>query len=162
VDAEALEESPRRQVKEVLLQLVRNGVYHGIEVPEVREERGKGRVGVIELSIQGEGDRLEIRVSDDGQGLNFEKIQERAQELRLITREEPVGDRNRLLQVIFTPGFSTAGEEGLHGGRGIGLNLVQERIRDLGGSIKVQTEVGKGTTFIVYIPRQISLAHAAS
>ncbi|MDR2394921.1 MAG: hypothetical protein LBD93_12325 [Treponema sp.] len=162
LDADALEESPRRQVKEVLLQVVRNAVYHGIEAPGEREERGKDRVGLIQLWIQGEGDRLAITLRDDGHGLNFEKIQERAKELRLITRDKPVEDRNRLLEVIFTPGFSTAGEEGLHGGRGIGLNLVQDRIRDLGGNIEVQTEAGKGTTFILSIPRQSSKVPTAS
>jgi two-component system chemotaxis sensor kinase CheA len=162
IDSNILEESPRRQMKEMLLQLVRNAVYHGIEVPEVREHRGKDRVGVIELSIQAEGDRVEIILRDDGQGLNFEKIQERAEELHIITGEGVGEDRNRLLPVIFAPGFSTAGEEGLHGGRGIGLNLVRERIQDLGGSIKVETEAGKGTTFMLYIPRQISQTHAAS
>lgn len=162
LDSNALEESPRRQVKEMLLQLVRNAVYHGIEVPEVREREGKDSVGQIQLSIEAEGERIGIKVQDDGQGLNFEKIRERAEELHIITGERKGEDRNRLLQVIFVPGFSTAGEEGLHGGRGIGLNLVRERVRDLGGSIKVQTEAGKGTTFIVYIPRQYSKIPGAS
>jgi two-component system chemotaxis sensor kinase CheA len=161
LDPDALDESPRRQVKEMLLQLVRNAVYHGIETPEVRERRGKDRVGVIQLSMQTEGDRLEISLSDDGQGLNFEQIQKRAQDLHIATGDG-AKNKDRLLQIIFTPGFSTAGEEGLHGGRGIGLNLVRERIRDLRGSIKVQTQAGRGTTFILYIPRQVSKAHAAS
>jgi two-component system chemotaxis sensor kinase CheA len=149
LDVDVLEEIPRRQMKEVLLQLVRNAVYHGIEAPEVREQRGKGREGVIQLGIQREGDKFEIILRDDGVGLNFEKIRERAKDLHIITSAEMEEDRNRLLQVIFAPGFSTAGEEGLYGGRGMGLNLVQDRIRDLGGSIEVQTEAGKGVTFIL-------------
>jgi two-component system chemotaxis sensor kinase CheA len=153
LEPDVLEHSPRRQVKEVLLQLVRNAVCHGIEGPEEREEKGKEGVGLIQLTIQGEGDTLQIKLRDDGQGLNFEKIRERAERLQMIKGEDKGGDKNRLLQVIFTAGFSTADEEGLHGGRGIGLNLVRERIRDMGGSIRVQTEAGKGTAFILYIPR---------
>jgi two-component system chemotaxis sensor kinase CheA len=154
VDAEVLEQRSRRLVKEVLLQLVRNAVYHGIEKPDERREKGKDEVGLIHLTIRGEGNKVQIKLRDDGRGLDFEKIRERAERLDIITNEEAGRDKNRLLQVIFTAGFSTAEDEGIHAGRGIGLNLVLERIRDMGGSIKVQTDAGKGTAFILYIPRQ--------
>ena len=153
VEAEVLEQKSRRQVKEVLLQLVRNAVYHGIEEPDERREKGKDEIGLIHLMIQGMGDKIQIKLRDDGRGLDFEKIRERAERLNIITNEEARGDKNRLLQVIFMAGFSTVEKDGLHAGRGIGLNLVLERIRDIGGSIKVQTEAGKGTAFILYIPR---------
>jgi two-component system chemotaxis sensor kinase CheA len=148
-----LEHGPRRQVKDILLQLVRNAVCHGIEAPDERREKGKEVVGLIQLRIREKEDKLQIKLKDDGQGINFDKIRERAERLQLIKGEEMGRDKNRLLQAIFTAGFSTADEAGLHGGRGIGLSLVWERIRDIGGSIKVQTEAGKGTAFILYIPR---------
>jgi two-component system chemotaxis sensor kinase CheA len=157
LDGMVLEYGPRRVIKEVLTQLVRNAVYHGIETPEERTALGKKPEGVIQLFIKHENHQICIRLSDDGKGLNFERIREKAEHLHLL-KEPNTTDKNQLIKVIFAPGFSTAEVTDAHAGRGIGLNLVRERIRELQGSIKLQSEPGKGTIFNIYIPLEIKSA----
>ncbi|MDR2211350.1 MAG: hypothetical protein LBO65_07825 [Spirochaetaceae bacterium] len=156
-----LENGPRRVIKEVLTQLVRNSVYHGIEAPEERQAKGKGR-GTIRLSITGENGLIHLKLSDDGRGLDFSKIRKKAQSLKLLPAGGTGDDTNQLLQVIFSPGFSTADKADVHAGRGIGLNLVRERIRELQGSIKLSSEPGKGTAFNIFIPLEPAAESKAS
>jgi two-component system chemotaxis sensor kinase CheA len=151
LDGSILEHGPRRVIKEVLTQLVRNSVYHGIETPQDRSAGGKDSQGTIRLSITRENGFIHLKLSDDGKGLDLGTIRKRALDLKLLSKEN-AENANQLLQVIFSPGFSTAGSADLHAGRGIGLNLVRERIRGLNGSIKVSSEPGKGTTFSLFIP----------
>ncbi|MCL2190474.1 MAG: ATP-binding protein [Treponema sp.] len=151
VDPEALEKGPRRVMKEVLMQLVRNSVVHGVEGPEERVSRGKNETGTIRLSIRQTGDNIHIRLGDDGNGIDFDKVREKAVGLNMI-KEDDVADKNRLLNAIFSPGFSTADDEGMHAGRGIGLNLVRDWVRNANGTIKLQTESGKGTVFNIILP----------
>jgi two-component system chemotaxis sensor kinase CheA len=158
LDGIVLEYGPRRIIKEVLTQLVRNAVYHGLETPEERSTLGKKPEGLIRLFIKYGNNQIHIRLADDGRGLDFEKIRKKAENLRLLTRSEEAGDKNQLLRVIFSPGFSTVEETDVHAGRGIGLNLVRERVRELRGSIKLQSEPGKGTVFNIYIPLELKMA----
>jgi two-component system chemotaxis sensor kinase CheA len=151
IDYEAIEKGPRRIIKETLVQLVRNSVVHGIETPEKRIARGKNETGVIRLSVKSNGENIHVKLGDDGNGLDFEKIAEKALRLNLIKAED-AGNKNALLKVIFLPGFSTAETEGIHAGRGIGLNMVQDRVRNGKGSIKVNTVPGKGTEFNMFFP----------
>jgi two-component system chemotaxis sensor kinase CheA len=151
LDSPALEQGPRRVIKEVLLQLVRNSVYHGIEDPLERHAAGKGEEGHIGLSIMIRDGTIHIKLQDDGRGLDFDRIRWKAEKLQIL-REGQEKDRNALLRVIFAPGFSTVENGGLHAGRGIGLNLVRNRIRNLGGSIKLRTTPGKGTVFHIVVP----------
>ena len=92
-----------------------------------------------------------IKLTDDGGGLNYKKIAEKALENNLI-RKEDADNKDTLIKIIFTPGFSTAETEGVHAGRGIGLNLVRDRIKEVNGSIKVRSEINKGTVFSITIP----------
>jgi two-component system chemotaxis sensor kinase CheA len=154
IDPAAITRGPRRMMKEILLQLVRNSVYHGIEDPEERRAAGKGETGSIWLSIKVKGGKIHMSLRDDGRGLNFDRIRKKAEELKMIT-EGAVLDKNLLLKVLFAPGFSTAEQADMHAGRGIGLNLVRERIREKKGSIKLQTDPGKGTVFNIYIPLDV-------
>jgi two-component system chemotaxis sensor kinase CheA len=151
IDSLALEQGPRRIIKEVLLQLVRNSVYHGIEAPSERRSAGKNEEGRIKLSIIVRDGNIHIKLQDDGQGLNFEHIREKAEKLQILEKGEDA-DKNALLRVIFAPGFSTAESSGLHAGRGVGLNLVRDRIKDVKGNIKLHTVPGKGTVFTISIP----------
>ena len=151
VDPDALEKGPTRVMKEVLMQLVRNSVAHGVEDPEDRVSAGKNETGTIQLSIRQTTGNIHIRLGDDGKGIDFDRVREKALGLNLITVED-AGDKNRLLNAIFSPGFSTAAEEGMHAGRGIGLNLVRDWVRNAGGTIKLQTESGKGTVFNIFFP----------
>jgi two-component system chemotaxis sensor kinase CheA len=151
IDSEAIEKGPRRVMKEVLMQLVRNSVVHGVETPEERLANGKNETGTIRLSIKISDENIHIKLGDDGRGLDYKKIREKAERLNLI-RKEDGEDKNLLIKAIFSPGFSTADDEGIHAGRGIGLNLVRDRVRDVKGAIKLQSESGKGTVFNLIIP----------
>lgn len=152
IDSHALETGPRRVMKEVLMQLVRNAMYHGIETPEERLSCGKKECGSIMLSVEVIDNKIVIQLSDDGKGLDFVRIHKKALEKALIPETTTVNDRNTLLQMLFSAGFSTAETANMHAGRGIGLNLVRDRVKECHGSIKLQSDDGKGTTFRIYLP----------
>ncbi|MDR2659505.1 MAG: hypothetical protein LBC27_05900 [Spirochaetaceae bacterium] len=152
IDAAALENAPRRVIKEVLLQLVRNAVFHGIETPEERLKKGKDETGLIKVSLKLENENINIKLRDDGKGLDFNKIKERAEKMHIIKKDENIINKNRIYQAIFMPGFSTAESGGMHAGRGVGLNIVRSRIIDQGGTIKIQTTPDKGSTFYISLP----------
>ncbi|HHU37150.1 MAG TPA: hypothetical protein GXZ47_07975 [Treponema sp.] len=152
IDAHAMEAGPRRVIKEVLMQLVRNSMYHGIEKPEVRVAKGKLESGSITLSIEIAKGKIVIQLVDDGTGLDFPAIYKKAVERAMLSVETRADDKNALLQALFSAGFSTASTADMYGGRGIGLNLVRERVKECKGSIKLQSDDGKGTTFRVYLP----------
>jgi len=153
VEPEAIDKGPRRVMKEVLTQLIRNSVVHGVEKPDVRKAKGKNETGVIKLSIKmtENHDQIHIRLSDDGKGLDYKKISEKAVSNKIIKKED-ANNKDALLKAIFAPGFSTADEEGVHAGRGIGLNLVRDRVKEVNGSIKLRSEIDKGILFFVSIP----------
>jgi two-component system chemotaxis sensor kinase CheA len=158
IDIALLEHVPRRVVKEVLLQLVRNAVFHGIEMPEERLKKGKSETGNIFISLEAEDGMAHIKIRDDGKGLDIKKIKKRAEEMHIIKKDENIEDINRILQVIFMPGFSTAESGGIHAGRGVGLNLVRSRLKENGGSVKIQTETDKGSVFHILLPIEESKA----
>jgi two-component system chemotaxis sensor kinase CheA len=153
IDPEAIEKGPRRVMKEILTQLVRNSVVHGVEKPDIRKAKGKNETGVIRLSIKMTDDHenIHIKLSDDGKGLDYKKISEKAVKHKII-RKEDADNKDLLLKAIFAPGFSTAETEGVHAGRGIGLNLVRDRVKEIKGLIKLRSEADKGTMFFVSIP----------
>jgi two-component system chemotaxis sensor kinase CheA len=151
IDNEAIDRGPRRVIKEILMQLIRNSALHGIETPQERSACGKDETGVIWLSIKLKDDKIHVKLGDDGRGIDFDKIAAKALRLNMISKKD-ANDKNALLKVIFSPGFSTAETEGVHAGRGIGLNLVKDRVRKEKGSIKVETETGKKTIFKITIP----------
>ena len=153
VDAEAIERGPRRDIKDILTQLIRNSAVHGIEAPEKRKAKGKNETGVIKLSIKIAEDRknIHIKLSDDGGGLDYKRIGEKALAKKLI-KPEDANNPDILMKAIFAPGFSTAETEGVHAGRGIGLNLVRDRLKEIFGSVKLRSEAGKGTLFFMSVP----------
>ncbi len=140
-----------------LLQLVRNSFDHGIESPEIRRERGKSAQGIIEIRAYNQGSQTVIEIHDDGQGLNLEKVRIRAIELNLIP-DDHSGDyvhhlsESELIEMMFAPGFSTAGKVSEISGRGMGLDIVRTQMQSLNGSISVQSSPHQGTTFILKIP----------
>jgi two-component system chemotaxis sensor kinase CheA len=151
VEPEAVDKGPRRVIKETLIQLIRNSVVHGIEEPEKRVAIGKKETGTVKLTIKLVNDNIHITLTDDGKGLDYKKIAEKAVQRNLIKSEE-ANDEKMLTKAIFSPGFSTADTEGMHAGRGIGLNLVRDRIKEAGGSIKLRSETGKGIVFFISLP----------
>jgi two-component system chemotaxis sensor kinase CheA len=151
-DSNALIHGQRRVMKEILTQLVRNAVSHGIEDPESRAAQKKDRTGIIGLSVAVKDDAIRMVLQDDGGGLDFEKIAAKAEERGLIKNPADKTNTQFLLNLIFRPGFSTSDSENLHAGRGIGLNLVRDRLRELHGRIHVKSARGEGTVFDMTIP----------
>jgi len=153
IDPEAIDKGPRRVMKEILMQLIRNSALHGIEMPDERKAKGKNPIGVIKLTIKMTEDHknIHIKLIDDGRGLDYKNIAEKALAKKMI-KPEDAKNPDILMKVIFMPGFSTAKTETVHGGRGIGLNLVRDRIKEVKGGVKIKSEQNKGTLFFISIP----------
>ncbi|MBE9007858.1 hybrid sensor histidine kinase/response regulator [Fortiea sp. LEGE XX443] len=134
---------------EPLLHLVRNAFDHGIEPPQVRRECGKSEQGLIAIRAYHQSSQTIIEVQDDGQGLNLDSIRKKAMEMNLVSANE---NESALLDLMFTPGLSTADRVSNISGRGIGLDIVRSQMQALNGSISVQTLPQQGTTFILKIP----------
>ncbi len=139
--------------------MLRNAIAHGLEDREVRIARGKPDIGEISLALQQEGNEIILSFSDDGAGLDFERIRSRAVEAGLLPADEPV-DEARLADLIFTPGFSTAAEVSQVAGRGVGMDVVKTEISSLGGRIETLTTPGQGTEFRLYIPLTLAVTKA--
>ncbi|MDJ0702654.1 MAG: response regulator [Leptolyngbyaceae cyanobacterium MO_188.B28] len=136
-----------------LIHLVRNAFDHGIELPMIRRQRGKPETGQIHLFAYQQGKQIVIEVKDDGQGLAFEQIRERAIQRRLLpSAEARRRSESQLLDLLFEPGFSTASKVNELSGRGIGLDVVRSQLKALQGSITVRSAPQQGTTFILQIP----------
>ncbi|MBE8966138.1 hybrid sensor histidine kinase/response regulator [Nostocales cyanobacterium LEGE 12452] len=141
-----------------LLHLVRNAFDHGIEAPQVRRELGKPEEGLIEICAYHQGSQTIIEVRDDGQGLNLDRIRRKAVELYPIQTEEKTRSyasslaEPELLDLIFSPGFSTASKVSEISGRGMGLDIVRTQMHALNGSISAQSLPNQGTIFILKIP----------
>lgn len=131
--------------------LLRNCVAHGIEPAEIRSKSGKDTTGAIAIALEQDGNDVTIRFSDDGAGLNYARIREKAIAQKMISADSHLSDAETL-KLIFTPGLSTATEITELAGRGIGLDIVQSEILSLGGRIDVSSEAGKGTTFNLVLP----------
>lgn len=139
--------------------MLRNSIVHGIELPSERRGSGKDEEGVITISVDREATELLIRVRDDGRGINPEKIHKRAIELGLTTPQAQL-TVNEVLSFIFSSGFSTASELTELAGRGVGMDVVGNEVRQLGGSIDIHTEIGKGTQFDIRIPLSLAVMQA--
>jgi len=138
-----------RPLQEILIQLVRNSFIHGIEDESEREGLGKKPGGSIRISAVTENERLSVRYGDDGRGLDVDKIKAHAIKAKLATASEIAGwSENRIYALIFARGLSTSVAITEDAGRGVGMDIVHENIRKLGGRIKLKTKMGRGTEFI--------------
>jgi two-component system, chemotaxis family, sensor kinase CheA len=146
---------------EPLAHIVRNAADHGIEFTPERLEAGKTARGTIRLNAYHEGDQVVIEISDDGRGLDREKIVQRAIEGGIVSREEAarLSDADRL-QLIFAPGLSTADEITEISGRGVGMDVVKSSLEALKGSVEIESEAGKGTTFRLLVPLTLASIQA--
>ena len=142
-----------------VLHLVRNAVSHGIETPAEREAAGKPPAATLRLSASASGQTVVIEIADDGRGIDVSRVVERAKRVGLAV---PPGDLDNvaLLEVISAPGFSTREESDRVSGRGFGMNVVRETLQELGGTIELQTEPGKGTRFIIELPLTLAITAA--
>jgi len=145
------------ELSEPLVHLLRNSVDHGIEAPDVREKLGKPRKGTIRLAAYQEGNRVIITLEDDGKGLDPQVIKASAEKKGLAT--EGLSDE-ALQQLIFHPGFSTAQEVTNISGRGVGMDAVQSKITQLGGTIEMKSQPNKGTQFVIKLPLTLSIIQA--
>jgi len=136
-----------------LTHVVRNMVDHGIESPMAREVQGKDQAGNIRLVIKDSLQAMEIILSDDGQGIGLKQVEQRARERGLLSGDTRPTKR-QLLTLLFRSGFSTAEAVTTVSGRGVGLSVVREAVRDLDGRIGVETQAGRGTTFRIVIPHK--------
>lgn len=144
-----------------LAHLVRNAADHGIEMAAQRQAAGKPLRGTIRLNAYHDGDQVVIEISDDGRGLDREKIVQRAIERGIIAPEAaPQLNESESLQLIFSPGLSTADEVTEISGRGVGLDVVKSALETLKGSIELQSKVGEGTTFRLMVPLTLASIQA--
>ncbi|WP_407467439.1 chemotaxis protein CheA [Xanthomonas campestris pv. raphani] len=156
------ETEPDRNLVEALadplVHLVRNAIDHGIESPALREATGKPRSGHVRLSAQQEGDYVSIEIQDDGAGIDPERLREIARNKGLIDAEAAARlSTDECLHLIFMPGFSTKAEVTDISGRGVGMDVVQSRIRELSGQIQIQSELGRGSRFMIRVPLTLAI-----
>ena len=141
-----------------LVHLVRNAIDHGIEMPDARRRAGKPEQGRVRLSAQQEGDHVNIEVRDDGAGIDPEKIRRSAVEKGLITGEASARlSPDECLQLIFLAGFSTRDEVSDLSGRGVGMDVVQSKIRELSGQVQIHSTVGEGSRFCIRVPLTLAI-----
>jgi two-component system chemotaxis sensor kinase CheA len=145
-------------VKDPLTHVVRNAVDHGIETPQDRVAAGKPREGTLTLRAFHEGGQVNIEISDDGAGIDPDRILAKALERGVVTRE--AADRmseREILQLIFAPGFSTKEAVSNVSGRGVGMDVVKTNIENIGGIVDISTELGRGTTIRMKIPLTLAI-----
>jgi two-component system chemotaxis sensor kinase CheA len=141
-----------------LVHLVRNSLDHGIEMPEVRAKAGKPRRGTIRLDAAQEGDQIVISISDDGGGIDPERVGRKAVEKGLVAAEHLRGLSHReILEFIFLPGFSTAEKTTDLSGRGVGMDVVRSNLKKLNGSVEIDSVSSKGTTIKLRLPLTLAI-----
>ncbi len=139
-----------------LTHLVRNALDHGIEPPAERVAAGKLETATLTLHAEHRGGNIEIVVSDDGRGINRERVRAKAAEQGLISGQEALSDE-KVQELIFAPGFSTAEKLNELSGRGVGLDVVRKNVNALNGMIKVESEPGRGTRFLIRLPLTLAI-----
>jgi two-component system chemotaxis sensor kinase CheA len=144
------------QIVDPLTHMVRNSVAHGIGTPEDRRRAGKPPEGTLSLRAYQEGGNVVIEVSDDGRGLDRERIRRKAVAKRLIADDDPLTDQ-QIHDLIFTPGFSTAETVSDISGRGVGMDVVKRNVDALHGSMSIESEPGRGTTFRIRLPLTLAI-----
>jgi chemosensory pili system protein ChpA (sensor histidine kinase/response regulator) len=152
-----------RQVLDKMLppleHMLRNAVVHGLEAPDDRQAEDKPAVGRITIRLRREGSEMVIDVADDGEGLNVDAIRRKAYELDMLQPDSKVSDEE-IMELILTPGFSTASKVTQSAGRGIGMDVVANEIKKLGGSLRISSVTGQGTNFTVRLPFTLAITQA--
>jgi two-component system chemotaxis sensor kinase CheA len=151
-----LDKSVVEKLGDPLMHLVRNALDHGIEPPEVRAARGKPAKGTLRLNAYHESGAIAIEITDDGAGMNREKILNKAREREIIGPNQTLTD-SEIFGLIFEPGFSTADKITNISGRGVGLDVVKRNITALRGSVEVESREGEGSTFRIRLPLTLAI-----
>ena len=145
-------------ISDPLLHILRNCVDHGIEHPSERKILKKPESGNIKLSAYHVGELIAIKIEDDGKGIDLEKIKAKAVENGMITQEEANDlSEEKTIDLLGTPGLSTAKTITDISGRGVGMDVVINKVQDIGGNVQITTEMGKGTTMILMLPLSVSI-----
>ncbi|MBD8871439.1 chemotaxis protein CheA [Rhodanobacter sp. DHB23] len=151
-----LDKTVLEKIGDPLVHLVRNAIDHGLEMPEQRRAAGKSEAGTLTLDAHHEGGNIVVRISDDGAGLNRERILAKGIERGLVKPGQSLSD-DEVAELIFQPGFSTAAQATDLSGRGVGMDVVRRNVRDLGGSVGVKSVAGKGSTFTIALPLTLAI-----
>ncbi|NVD08634.1 chemotaxis protein CheA [Vibrio sp. JPW-9-11-11] len=154
-----LDKTVLERIVDPLVHLVRNGIDHGIEAPALRVEKGKAAAGTIELNAYHQGGSIVIEISDDGAGLDCNKLWGKALEKGVLppeSRREEFSDK-QIMNLIFAPGFSTAEQVSDISGRGVGMDVVRRNIEELGGHIEVESELDVGSRFVISLPLTLAI-----
>jgi len=151
-----LDKTVMEKIGDPLVHLVRNSLDHGLEVPADRIAAGKSETGTITLNAFHQGGNIIIEITDDGAGLNKERIRRKAIENGLIGEKDALTDE-QVNDLIFRPGFSTADEVTDVSGRGVGMDVVRRNIQELNGTIEVSSEEGKGSVFTIRLPLTLAI-----
>ena len=158
VENTELDKTVMEKIGDPLVHLVRNSLDHGIETPEVRVAAGKPPVGTVHLNAYHQGGNIVIEISDDGAGLNKRKILRKAVERGLVSAAEAsTMSDDKVGDLIFLPGFSTADVVSDVSGRGVGMDVVRRNIQSLGGSVEVRSQEGLGSSFIIRLPLTLAI-----
>ena len=151
-----LDKTVLEKIGDPLMHLVRNALDHGIETPDVRVAEGKSEKGLISINAYHQGGNIIIEISDDGAGLNSEKIINKAREKGLVDDKEELTEA-QIQNLIFSPGFSTAAIISDVSGRGVGMDVVRRNMNDLGGTVEVTSKAGNGSLFIIRLPLTVAI-----
>ncbi|MEE4155291.1 MAG: chemotaxis protein CheA [Erythrobacter sp.] len=152
-----LDKTVIERLSEPMTHLIRNAVDHGIEPPEERQAAGKNAEGTLSLSAEQKAGRIVIRISDDGRGIARDKVLAKAIANGLVSPDVELTD-DEVNQLIFAPGFSTAAQVTSVSGRGVGMDVVKQNVKELGGRITIDTVPGKGTTFNLALPLTLAIS----
>lgn len=149
------------EISDPLIHMIRNAIGHGIEMPDVRKKAGKPEIGTLILEAYHESNHIVIEVTDDGRGIDTDKIKLKAEEMALFTREELNRmSKDDLTRFIMMPGFSTANEVNSTSGRGVGMDVVKKNIEKLNGTIEVESRFGFETKIRLKIPLTLAIIQA--
>jgi len=144
-------------IADPIMHLVRNAMDHGIETPEERRRAGKPEKGTITLSAQNTGGEILITISDDGKGLDPQKLLEKAKKNGILTKPASEYTEKEAYMLLFTPGFSTKEEVTEYSGRGVGMDVVKKNVEKVGGTVQVESKLGYGMSVILKIPLTLAI-----
>ncbi len=156
-----LDKSVIEEIGDPLVHIIRNSIDHGIEMPDDRVAQGKDPEGVVRISAYQEGNSIVIEITDDGRGIDPEKIRRKAVEKGVITEADALRlTDSEAVNIIFMPGFSTAEKVTDVSGRGVGMDVVRTNINKINGSVEISTQKGAGSTFTIRLPLTIAIIQA--
>ncbi len=153
-----LDRSLVESLADPMVHLIRNALDHGLEMPDERERAGKSRKGKVTLSASQRGERIVITVADDGRGMNPDVLRRKAVEKGVIDEAQASRlSENECYELIFRPGFSTAATVSDISGRGVGMDVVKTRVAELGGTLQVRSQLGRGSTLELAVPLTLAI-----